>query len=57
MLNTEGAFHNRFKERLAGSEDEAHRYLDMGFTFVSRVSDIGLLKKGTRELIQSFKTA
>ena len=57
MLNTEGAFHNRFKERLAGSEDEAHRYIDMGFTFVSLVSDIGLLKKGTRELIQSFKTA
>ncbi len=40
---------------LAGSEPEARRYIDMGFTFIGVGSDTGLLKKATRELVESFR--
>lgn len=35
----------------------ARRYLDVGFTFVAVGSDVGLLVKGTSDLVASFRTA
>jgi 4-hydroxy-2-oxoheptanedioate aldolase len=40
---------------LAPLEEDAKRYLDMGFTFVAVGSDIGLLRRSSENLLNAFK--
>ena len=41
---------------LATGEEDARRYIDMGYQFVGLGSDAGLIKKSSRELAQKFKS-
>jgi 4-hydroxy-2-oxoheptanedioate aldolase len=41
---------------LTGIEEDARRYLDMGFTFVAVGNDLGLLRRASGDLVVRFKS-
>lgn len=41
---------------LTGIEEDAHRYLGMGFTFVAIGNDLGLLRRASGDLVARFKS-
>jgi 4-hydroxy-2-oxoheptanedioate aldolase len=41
---------------LTGIEEDAHRYLDMGFTFVAVGNDLGLLRRASGDLVARFRS-
>jgi 4-hydroxy-2-oxoheptanedioate aldolase len=41
---------------LTGIEEDAHRYLDMGFTFVAVGNDLGLLRRASTDLLARFQS-